>query len=427
MATKNLGRVVGYSAYEIWLQQGNEGTIDDYLNSLKGETGDPGHTPVKGEDYFTDEDIQSLNIPTKTSELTNDSAYVTEEYVDNATSNIVTSYNDLEDKPFGEIITESIQIPEGTPASGSYQDYNTGGLLHGREYLVVYDGVEYRCTAIKPDSYHYTYVGNGNLAYDDIEATDYPFCINNDTDFDQPSYIINAENENATIKLVELYSETKQIDSKYIPYEYVTEDELDAKGYLTEIPTGYATEEYVDNATANIVTSYNDLTDKPFGEVIEETTVIPNGTSISEDYSDYYGLYDGLEYLITYNDTEYKCTAIQHKDSTGWKRTYVGNGNLVRSDIAATDYPFCVMNVDDDDIYSGYYASAEDENGTIGVAELNSTTKKIDSQYIPSEYVTEDELNAKGYLTEVPGGYATEEYVTNAINEAIGTALEGEY
>ena len=39
MAIKNLGRVTGLSAYEIWLQQGNTGTEEDFLNSLIGDTG----------------------------------------------------------------------------------------------------------------------------------------------------------------------------------------------------------------------------------------------------------------------------------------------------------------------------------------------------------------------------------------------------
>ena len=40
MATKNLGRVTGLSAYEIWLEQGNTGTEQDFLDSLKSsETG----------------------------------------------------------------------------------------------------------------------------------------------------------------------------------------------------------------------------------------------------------------------------------------------------------------------------------------------------------------------------------------------------
>ena len=35
MAIINLGRVVGKSAYEVWLEQGNSGTEEDFLNSLK--------------------------------------------------------------------------------------------------------------------------------------------------------------------------------------------------------------------------------------------------------------------------------------------------------------------------------------------------------------------------------------------------------
>lgn len=41
----------------------------------KGDTGDAGYTPQKGIDYFTQEDIASLNIPSKTSDLTNDSGF----------------------------------------------------------------------------------------------------------------------------------------------------------------------------------------------------------------------------------------------------------------------------------------------------------------------------------------------------------------
>lgn len=42
----------GKSAYEIWLDLGNEGTEQEYLASLKG---DDGYTPIKGIDYFDGE------------------------------------------------------------------------------------------------------------------------------------------------------------------------------------------------------------------------------------------------------------------------------------------------------------------------------------------------------------------------------------
>lgn len=44
----NLGRVVGESAYEEWIKLGNEGTEQDFLNSLKGPKGDKGDTGEQG-------------------------------------------------------------------------------------------------------------------------------------------------------------------------------------------------------------------------------------------------------------------------------------------------------------------------------------------------------------------------------------------
>ena len=48
MAIKNLGRVVGLSAYETWLAQGNDGTEEDFLATLKGEKGDTGEIGPQG-------------------------------------------------------------------------------------------------------------------------------------------------------------------------------------------------------------------------------------------------------------------------------------------------------------------------------------------------------------------------------------------
>lgn len=47
----------GKSAYEIWLSQGNQGTEQDFLDSLIGADG---KTPTKGKDYWTPEDRNQL-------------------------------------------------------------------------------------------------------------------------------------------------------------------------------------------------------------------------------------------------------------------------------------------------------------------------------------------------------------------------------
>ena len=62
----------GKSAYQIWLDEGNVGTEEDFLESIKGENGTDGHdgvdgqdgqdgrTPVKGTDYWTTQDKQEI-------------------------------------------------------------------------------------------------------------------------------------------------------------------------------------------------------------------------------------------------------------------------------------------------------------------------------------------------------------------------------
>ena len=120
----------GKSAYEIWLEQGNEGSEQDFLDSLKGEKGADGEKGDKGDqgergeqgiqgekgdkmtyDDLTEEEKEDLaskvpapdidlseyakksDIPTKTSQLTNDSGYITEGRVEEMIEDKVTSAN----------------------------------------------------------------------------------------------------------------------------------------------------------------------------------------------------------------------------------------------------------------------------------------------------------------------------------------------
>ena len=53
MAQVNLGRVVGYSAYEIAVQEGFVGTEAEWLAFLKGEDGNQGPAGSKGDDGTT--------------------------------------------------------------------------------------------------------------------------------------------------------------------------------------------------------------------------------------------------------------------------------------------------------------------------------------------------------------------------------------
>ena len=47
----------GKSAFDIAVENGYEGTEEEWLNSLKGKDG---YTPIKGEDYYTDAEKTEL-------------------------------------------------------------------------------------------------------------------------------------------------------------------------------------------------------------------------------------------------------------------------------------------------------------------------------------------------------------------------------
>ena len=82
----------GKSAYEIWLEQGNSGSEQDFLDSLKGEKGEQGEkmtyddlteaekndlaSRVPAPDVDLSEYAKKSEVPTKTSELENDSNYL---------------------------------------------------------------------------------------------------------------------------------------------------------------------------------------------------------------------------------------------------------------------------------------------------------------------------------------------------------------
>ena len=158
---------------------------------------------------------------------------------------------------------------------------------------------------------------------------------------------------------------------KSIPSEYITETELNAKGYLTE-----------HQDISNLATK---------AEVSEVENKIP--TKVSQ-----------LE-----NDKGY---LTEHQDLTGYAKK--------------TDIP---------DV-SGFITEIPSEYVTDD--ELNAKGYLTE---IPAEYVTETELNAKGYLTEhqslegyakttdIPdvSQYQTEEQVNALINTALGVIENGTY
>lgn len=161
-----------------------------------------------------------------------------EEYVESNTFS--GSWNDLENKPFGEIK----ELVEQT-------SYNPREV--GAGYTVIYDGVEYDVTisqanyrdpnAARPTLEYgsYYYVGNPQLLNDGYEVSvqpdnRYPFCIYTTDRYGANRFLFVKHSDNSVSHTYALYTKTvatKQIDEIYLP-------------------DTVASKTYVDDAIANI-------------------------------------------------------------------------------------------------------------------------------------------------------------------------------
>lgn len=116
-----------------------DGTIKEVqiFDGEQGEQGIPGqdgYTPQKGIDYFTPEDIESLNIPTKLSELTDDlgsspvhthSQYLTEHQDISMKQNIEDNTLNTNNKTVPSAINEVNSIAKGANQALSYSNYQS--------------------------------------------------------------------------------------------------------------------------------------------------------------------------------------------------------------------------------------------------------------------------------------------------------------
>lgn len=177
------------------------------------------------------------------------------EFIDNLTY----SWNDLTDKPFYETNeVTSVILEEQTfevHLGGTGSNYNviraiktvgyniTELLVNGETYKVTLNGVEYICTA---------YRGGFGLVLGEYDTSDlehretlnYPFSFSTTLDVIDDIVV----DDTITVKIEHGNFGVKQLDEKYIP---------ETIARVEDIPEGLSG-------------SWNDLTDKPFSEIVEQ-------------------------------------------------------------------------------------------------------------------------------------------------------------
>ena len=221
-------------------------------------------------------------------------------------------------------------------------------------------------------------------------------------------------------KKSDIPTKTSQLanDSNYltaIPSEYVTESELNAKGYLTEHQslTDYATKTYVDNTVAENqpnLSGYAKKTDIP--DVSGFISEIPSEYVTDSELA-------AKGYLVEADLSEYaKKSEIP---TVPTKTSQLTNDSNFLTAVPA-EY---VTETELDN--KGYLTQHQSLSDYAKKSEIPDVSHFITS--IPEEYVTETELNNKGYLTQHQSleGYATKTYVDTAVSGVSGGGGSWQY
>lgn len=143
------------------------------------------------------------------------------------------------------------------------------------------------------------------------------------------------------------------------------------------------------------VSSWNDLTDKPFYTSVEFGEIVP---SQSVEFSEQHGfgmasnfppndtkLINGEEYTITWDGVEYKCTPF---DTDG--QLYLGNMGIIQGN-EGTGEPFLMVTSDG----SSWQAIIEEAGThTVGISGKTEVVHPIDGKYLPTFVVDATNLPA---------------------------------
>ena len=185
-----------------------------------------------------------------------------------------------------------------------------------------------------------------------------------------------------------------------VPSEYITETELNNKGYLTSVPSGYALKTEIPTKVSQLANDSNFITQETFGTLQNSVDSLANEVDENE-----YVAAQALTKLDNEkaNKSDIPTNVSQLVNDSGFITTSDLSGYVTTEALNA----------------KGYITSVPDEY----VTESELSAKKYLTS-VPEEYVTETELLAKGYLTSVPSEYVTE---TELLAKGYLTSVPSEY
>ena len=370
------------------------------VNTLLNNKANISHTHTVADiedmpDYALKTDIPT--VPTKTSELTNDTGFITTiptEYITESELNekgYLTEHQDIsmkadktelhshDNKTVLDSITET-KITEWNNKSdfdGNYNSLTNKPNIPTVDVNKNYVDTQLATKANKSeipslDGYATeTYVQNkiaeASLSGEEVDLSGLAT---------KDELATKADISSIPTKTSQLNNDSGFITS--VPSEYITESELDAKGYLTEHQdiTGKADKIYVDTELAKKANvshdhSYNDLTDKP---------TIPSVDNLATK-----------EELT--NSLATKANKSEIPSLEGYATEIFVTNKIAEASLSGGE-------VDLSGLATKAELATKADKTAIPTKTSQLTNDKGYLTSVPSEYVTETELNAKGYLTE---------------------------
>ena len=192
-----------------------------------------------------------------------------------------------------------------------------------------------------------------------------------------------------------------------VPSEYITETELNNKGYLTE---HQSLEEYAKKTDIPTIPSSNTAFTNDAGYIT--LSEVPQ-----TDLSNYYNKEQVNELIDNVSAGDVDLTNYYTKSE-------VYNKEEV-NDLIPDVSEFATQEWVGNQGYLTEHQSLEDYAKKSDIPDVSEFIKEI-----PSEYVTESELNGKGYLTSIPDTYVTDEELSTAVSDkvsqnALNEAIQG--
>lgn len=245
-----------------------------------------------------------------------------------------------EEQPKAEIFYENSEI-DFTNANPIY-DLGIPMLTVGASYVVTWDGETYNCIA-RDDGYNEIYIGNQSCS----PGWGFPETIESN----EPFFIATWDNGNSNMISVESL-EIHSISISAIGEPII--HKIDPKYLPDDIGGG--------------VSSWNDLTDKPFGE---EAQIFAQDVTLSDaSLIGYFGLTLGDTYIVTYDGHEYKLVCF---DDNGCNTIGAPYDNY-------EDYPFCIW-MDNDGTNKVQINCGDTDTHIVSMKGI--LTKTIDQKYLP--------------------------------------------